>query len=230
VQSDENASPLGRPSRSPAPSASPSSRAQILEAAAALFAEHGFSATSTRMIAERVGIRQASLYYHFAGKDDLLDELLRTSVRPSLDAVQGLEEQVAAGKVPAATALRSLALTDVDTLMRAPHNIGTLYLLPETQGERFAGFRAERAALAAAYRRLGHAAATDQVRRTVPAHRLGRILIQLVETVIELRRGGEAEARDRDALADSCLRVCGLDDDAIVAARRGAGAMTAGIR
>ena len=45
------------------------------------------------------------------------------------------------------------------TLTQAPHNIATLYLLPEVQGEEYASFRAERAELQAAYGRLGHAAA-----------------------------------------------------------------------
>src|SRR5690606_6446151 len=51
-------------------------REQVLEAAALLFTSKGFAATSTREIAEAVGIRQASLYYHFAGKDEILAALL----------------------------------------------------------------------------------------------------------------------------------------------------------
>ena len=39
---------------------------------------------STRRIAEAVGVKQASLYYHFASKQDILAELLADTVRPSL--------------------------------------------------------------------------------------------------------------------------------------------------
>src|SRR4051794_1260912 len=134
----------GRPRHAPASGpADATPREQILDAAAALFAERGFAATTTRLIAERVGIRQASLYYHFAGKDELLIELLTTSVRPSLDAVRRIEGLVP-GSASAAAALYLLALIDVETLGRTPHNIGTLYLLPEVQHERYDSFRAER--------------------------------------------------------------------------------------
>ena len=44
----------------------------ILEAAAALFCEKGFSETTTREIAARLNIHQASLYYHISGKEELL--------------------------------------------------------------------------------------------------------------------------------------------------------------
>jgi DNA-binding GntR family transcriptional regulator/AcrR family transcriptional regulator len=44
----------------------------VLDAAAALFCEKGFAETTTREIAARLNIHQASLYYHISGKEDLL--------------------------------------------------------------------------------------------------------------------------------------------------------------
>jgi GntR family transcriptional regulator of vanillate catabolism len=44
----------------------------VLDAAAALFGEKGFSETTTRAIAARLNIHQASLYYHISTKEDLL--------------------------------------------------------------------------------------------------------------------------------------------------------------
>ncbi|MGH3975407.1 MAG: TetR/AcrR family transcriptional regulator, partial [Pseudonocardiaceae bacterium] len=55
-------------------------REEILNIAAGLFVERGFAATSTREIAEVVGIRQASLYFHFANKEEILGELLQRSI------------------------------------------------------------------------------------------------------------------------------------------------------
>src|SRR4029453_222536 len=53
---------------------------QILQVASRLFARQGYSGTSTRNIAEGVGISQPALYKHFASKDNILraraDELL----------------------------------------------------------------------------------------------------------------------------------------------------------
>jgi AcrR family transcriptional regulator len=135
---------VGRPRLRPASDAGVPPREQILDAAAALFVAQGLAATTTRQIAERVGIRQASMYYYFGGKDAILLELLTLSVRPSLRVAAMVESRCAGSP---ATGLYALALIDIQTLTRAPHNIGTLYLLPEVQGEAYASFRAERAEL-----------------------------------------------------------------------------------
>jgi TetR/AcrR family transcriptional regulator, cholesterol catabolism regulator len=42
---------------------------EVLDAAAMIFAEKGYLGASTRDIAERLGIRQASLYYYFPSKE-----------------------------------------------------------------------------------------------------------------------------------------------------------------
>ncbi len=47
-------------------------RAELLQAAAACFSREGFDAASMRTIADEAGMRTASIYYHFNGKDDLL--------------------------------------------------------------------------------------------------------------------------------------------------------------
>lgn len=44
----------------------------VLDAAARIFAEHGYSGSSMREIAEACNMQPGSLYYHFAAKEDLL--------------------------------------------------------------------------------------------------------------------------------------------------------------
>jgi len=51
-------------------------RRDILNRALDLFAEQGFSGTSTRQIARAVGVRESALYHYFPSKDAILRELL----------------------------------------------------------------------------------------------------------------------------------------------------------
>jgi AcrR family transcriptional regulator len=50
-------------------------RLEAIKAAAAVFAEKGFHGASTRDIAERLGIKQGSLYYYFRSKEEALGEV-----------------------------------------------------------------------------------------------------------------------------------------------------------
>lgn len=54
---------------------------QVLDAAAALFAEKGFEAASVRDIVKGVGMLPGSLYYHFANKEELLLAVYAEGVR-----------------------------------------------------------------------------------------------------------------------------------------------------
>ena len=58
------------------PSKSQLTRRLILEAAAGLFREHGYAGVSLRDIAEAVGMKTGSLYYHFDSKESLVEEIL----------------------------------------------------------------------------------------------------------------------------------------------------------
>ncbi|MEU7873431.1 helix-turn-helix domain-containing protein [Dactylosporangium sp. NPDC049140] len=156
-------------------------REEILDAAAELFAERGYAATSTRMIAEMVGVRQASLYYHFSTKEQILAELLESTVRPSL-AYAG---QLALEALSPAEALQALVRYDVGILLGARWNVGILYALPEIATEPFTRFRAEREQLRIVYRRLVAAVAG-----AAPAHAdvTGDLVFGMVESVIGMRR------------------------------------------
>jgi AcrR family transcriptional regulator len=51
-------------------------RQRLLDAAEELFASHGFTATTTRAIAERAGTSTGMVFYHFPSKEALLETLL----------------------------------------------------------------------------------------------------------------------------------------------------------
>ena len=50
-------------------------RPEIVRAALSLFAEQGINGTSMREIAEAAGVREAAIYRHFAGKEELAREI-----------------------------------------------------------------------------------------------------------------------------------------------------------
>ena len=208
----------GRPRVIPRATSALAPRDEILQAAAELFVNRGFAATSTRDIAEKVGIRQASLYYYFEGKPGILAELLELSVRPSLEKVETIEQECPAD-VPEA-ALYLLALIDAHTLATVPHNIGKLYRMPDVRSsEVFEEFQPALRELTAAYGRLGAAVVSSPVAATVGVDQLGELLVQVVEVVIRIRSRGDKVARqDARAIAATCLRVCGVRDGRIASA------------
>jgi TetR/AcrR family transcriptional regulator, cholesterol catabolism regulator len=69
-----NAPRGGRTSRAQARSLE--TRRQILSAAATLFREQGYKATTLRDIAKRLDMGAGSLYYHFGSKDEIIHEVL----------------------------------------------------------------------------------------------------------------------------------------------------------
>ncbi|MEI7054760.1 TetR/AcrR family transcriptional regulator [Nocardioides sp. CCNWLW239] len=204
----------GRPRLVPSRTAAPP-REQVLHAAAQLFVTKGFAATSTREIAEQVGIRQASLYYHFTGKDEILAELLERSVRPTVDRVARIE-QLTASESPE-TALYALALVDVQTLAEAPDNIGMLATHPDvTSSEAFDAFRSTRAELADAYGRLATRAAEPGVAPVADPRHLGEMLMHLVEVTTSLRGSGvPIDDTTAAVIAATCLRASGIPESRI---------------
>ena len=67
---------------------SDATRARILDAAARLFKDKGFAATSLRDIAATANMKAGSLYYHFDSKEDIVAEVLDLGIRHVLDAVE----------------------------------------------------------------------------------------------------------------------------------------------
>ena len=68
-------------------------RLQAIRAAASVFADKGFHGSSTRDIAEHMGIKQGSLYYYFKSKEEALGEV----------CLFGIEDYVGHMKVIAAS-------------------------------------------------------------------------------------------------------------------------------
>ncbi|MFJ5614622.1 TetR/AcrR family transcriptional regulator [Streptomyces sp. NPDC093221] len=95
-------------------------RQKLYEAAVTLIAEQGFSATTVDEIAERAGVAKGTVYYNFASKNDLFEELLRHGVgllTVSLREAAQDAEAKGGGKVDALDAMIHAGL---DFIVRYP--------------------------------------------------------------------------------------------------------------
>src|SRR5215467_907739 len=63
-------------------------RDEILDEATRLFAERGYEGASMADLAERVGLRKASLFHHFPSKDVLYAAVLERLLGPLGDAIR----------------------------------------------------------------------------------------------------------------------------------------------
>ena len=206
---------VGRPRSAPSQPSGLSGREQILDAAGRMFSEQGYGAASTRKIAMAVGVKQASLYYHFASKEDILAGLLAGTVEPSL----AFAEELSRTEEPAHIQLYALTFFDVSLLCSARWNVGALYHLPELRAERFAEFREHRQLLRHAYgRRIsdGERAGTFTVTSVDAATSL---VFALAESGIAMRSDKvKLDAALPALTAASCLRLLSCNESSLAAA------------
>lgn len=66
-------------------------RARVIDAALGLFAETGFSGTSLQMIAERLGVTKAAVYYQFRAKEDIVLAVLDDALAAMSELVETAE-------------------------------------------------------------------------------------------------------------------------------------------
>ncbi|MEU8780204.1 TetR/AcrR family transcriptional regulator [Streptomyces sp. NPDC048637] len=108
-------------------------RAEIKAAALQQLAEGGVQAVALTRIAKDMGLSGPALYRYFAGRDDLLSELIRDAYD---DAAQAIRRVDAAPSVGARVALHALADAYRDWAVAQPHR----YLL--IQGAPLPGYAA----------------------------------------------------------------------------------------
>ena len=74
------------------PSRADATRARLLAAAAAAFAQRGFHGTTTRDIAAAAGMSPAAVYVHYKSKEQLLYQLSRHGHQLILDLIDSVDE------------------------------------------------------------------------------------------------------------------------------------------
>ena len=205
---------VGRPRKNSPRRRGNTAREEILDASAELFTMRGFATTSTHQIADAVGIRQASLYYHFPSKTELFLTLLKSTVEPSM----ALAAELGASDASPAQRLWALVAAETHLLLSTRWNVGRLYQLPIVASEEFAEFHAQRHELKNTYHTLAaEIVGADDPRLDLPFH--------IAQTVTDMRDNTGTAPYPADGalpetaimLADAALTVIGapLPDDRI---------------
>jgi len=107
-------------------------RFEAIRAAAFVFAEKGFHGSSTRDIAERLGIKQGSLYYYFKSKEEALGEVCLYGIADYADRM----EQIASSDQPFEAKLMATVMSHLSSYREKNealkvHNDERLYLPEE---------------------------------------------------------------------------------------------------
>jgi AcrR family transcriptional regulator len=97
-----------------------STRQRLYEAAVTLIAEQGFSSTTVEQIAERAGVAKGTVYYNFAGKAELFEELLRHGVGPVTETLRESARSAAARGGDTVDALDAMAAAGLGLVHRNP--------------------------------------------------------------------------------------------------------------
>ena len=106
---------------------------EILDAARKCFAEKGYHGSSTRDIAEHMGIKQGSLYYYFKSKEDALSEVCLYGMRDYVERMKSISSsnQTFEAKLRATVTSHMTKYHDKNEALRV-YNAERLYL-PESK-------------------------------------------------------------------------------------------------
>ena len=178
---------------------------EVLDAAATIFAEKGYARASTRDIAERLGIRQASLYYYFPSKEAALAAICEIGVK---DFIANLE-RIIAEPLPIAEKLRAAIANHLAPLRTHPDADYVCVFLRHRR-ELPNGPRQAVAALAQAYQNLIERLFTDGVksgalRVDLDPHLATLALLGLCNSVITNR--GIPRSSTVDAMIEEYARI-----------------------
>jgi len=176
---------------------------RVLEAAANLFWTKGYAQTTTREIAARLGIQQASLYHHVASKEDLLCQLCVTSLERLFEEVQTAVDasDCAEGRI------RILIGTHLNALLkyrtRNALMLKEIRALSGTRRGQVLGLRKRYGRLVLAILQEGQSAGF--LRKDIPSKYLCLALLDILNWAVLWFRGDDALTADQ--LAEIFARV-----------------------
>jgi AcrR family transcriptional regulator len=175
--------------------------AAVLDIAVAAFNDYGYDATSMGQLAARLGTSKSAVYYHVAGKEDLL----RLALERALGGLESILDQPGATEGTAEDRLRFVLRGAVTVLVDdLPYVTLLLRLRGNTALERDALERRRRfdrqvAAL------VDEARTEGTLRSDIDARTIERLLFGMINSIVEWYRPGGALTRDQ--LATDVLAV-----------------------
>ncbi|MET3132819.1 AcrR family transcriptional regulator [Oxalobacteraceae bacterium GrIS 1.11] len=93
-------------------------RADLVRAAARLFRDRGYDGTTIRDIADAVGMRSGSPFYHFKSKQEILAAVMEEGLLACLPAL----EAIGAGNLPARAKFHALLRAHLETVLAEGHD------------------------------------------------------------------------------------------------------------
>ena len=171
-----------------------------IRSAAAVFVEKGFHGASTRDIAERMGIKQGSLYYYFKSKEEALGEVCLFGIQDYVERMKSIamSDQPFEAKLMATITSHLTSYRERNEALKV-HNDERLYL-PEDK-------RAKLKELGSSYRQqlemiFEQGARTGALRDTVDCH-------FAAQAVIGMCNGwGDVIVRDPDLDIFDLIQKC----------------------
>ncbi len=107
------------PNLSPRSVKTAATRESIIVEASKLFAIRGYFGTSTRDIADAVGVRQPTIFFHFSNKQAIVEELLHYSLEAPVDVAHRLLSVQASG----AARVYRYVWFDTHHLLNSPYDL-----------------------------------------------------------------------------------------------------------
>lgn len=179
-------------------------RTSLLQAAASLVAQRGWGAVTTRAVAERAGVNQALVHYHFGSIEHLRQAAVMARLRPE---IQGLADELLHERPMPESISRVMQRLDRFDLESEAAVLMAEALLRATRDERFGRQVGEvvRSWSALLEPRLLVAQQRGVVRQDIDAASLARILAAVLDGFIIQRMADPAA--DPAAAAGTLIRL-----------------------
>ena len=194
-------------------------RERILRESSLLIAERGYRATTTRQIAERVGIQQPSLFHHFASKAAIVSELLAWDLDQTLPFVQ----ELAALDSNPPMRLYTFLLFDINHLMNAPYKLAGIFTEDVMSDPVFAVWADKRAAVHAGVEAIVAAGVRSGDLLPVTPRLVSEAVAGVLVGVLTFHSGGrKVEPELADEVASILVRGLLTDPAELASIRRAA--------